>query len=75
MLENRMEYTYNLKRSKSLDEAPTFAQKIAYKAATEEKDRKSVAWHKKKAKMAKYKKKQTKSFLKRQYAEDKYMYA
>lgn len=34
MLENRMEYTYNLKRSKSLDEAPTFAQKIvmlAYK--------------------------------------------
>lgn len=47
-----MEYTYNLKRSKSLDEAPTFAQKIAYKAAIEEKDRKRVAWHKKKAKMA-----------------------
>jgi hypothetical protein len=56
-----------------MDSRPTFGEKLAYLAAIEEKERKRKAWHKKMAKQAKHRKKRTKSFLEKRYADERNM--
>ena len=69
-----LNYREKIRMSESpMDSRPTFGEKLAYLAAIEEKERKRKAWHKKMAKQAKHRKKRTKSFLEKRYADERNM--